>query len=956
MGVVRCCRAWLPDVVLPAGDLLREALKGEDDVHLAHLRRKYPAAQFNVMGQATMAVAPEHRLHAVALCEEASLFEAVAAEISDLAETACDIVADDLGLSEEEVQQAFESIRLEKWEESQLDAIQPEVQNIGIAKEQHPSVVATSVSKPVAPYVLPLCHVAAVPPERGSQFHDQPSPLHPMPMHQAQAAAAQSFRCKANAQPNPLYPMPMPQAQSAAAVSMSTICHHAPAHMPHAPYAIMHPPSVDQHSGYMPRAPCWTAPMATCAHPLKPPYMHSPASIRPAGGGSQQAPQHPPAADQFSAQPSAHKDKGALEAHAHALAMAFAEDADSPDPGKENKDKAAGEDDVVIVAEDWKQHAAAQAQRNYIEFLRQDESQRNQARLQAEHLAQRAKQRQMQQRQMQQRQVQQQQQHEPQVQNFALFLKDYQLREKPQAQLDSAARRAMEHMQITEDFMRSREATPKTEKAFIASDDVSRLRWRAEVDLAQEKILQKALHGDGGRNSVATQPQNLRETHEDEEGVQHSKKRKAEVRNTDRFKNGENRQSPARSDVERRRSKRKKSRSTSRERLAERGRRRSEPRSKDRARRGGGTRQRPSRSESRRRRGSQKRESRRSPEPSEDQKLRKSRASSEKRQRGGNARQVRRTPSKEFVDKELRDRGDTRRGILAQATKGAASSMGQKPRSRSRSTRRDQSPESEDSQCSSSDSAFRPAKCSIAADHDPKQGQAVKRSAIRLGAAMLSEFGGEDAPVGAPAQGAADVDGSCESADHLPPPVDPPSNMLAVRHADQWDNWKSAWEMPQVPSGWVSMLHAGPNGGPFELRVFDDKREVWRYPLMKPCVVIGSSLKASHLADLSHESIKEQHAALVQCSGAFFLEPVNGKVRLSAPSCHAVVVEALVREQRLADAHAGDEGLAVEVAVGEGKRRMNTLLSCFQLARSRLVFFVDLAALATVAAESPSKF
>jgi len=112
--VGRCCRVWLPDAVLPAGERLRATLEGTDGSNFAHLRRKHRSTKFSVFGTASLALPPWKRLQVVALCVDQVTLEKVEADVLDLVETACDVVADSLGLSDEQVQQAFEDIRVER--------------------------------------------------------------------------------------------------------------------------------------------------------------------------------------------------------------------------------------------------------------------------------------------------------------------------------------------------------------------------------------------------------------------------------------------------------------------------------------------------------------------------------------------------------------------------------------------------------------------------------------------------------------------------------------------------------------------------------------------------------------------------------------------------------------------------------------------------------------------------
>merc|ERR1740121_2254046 len=107
-------RVWLPDIVLPAGDRLRAAIEGDGGVNFVHLRRKHPAATFRLFGAANVTVPPWKRLQVIAQCPSGCSVEAVESDVLDLAETACDIVADGLGLTDDQVQQAFEEIRVER--------------------------------------------------------------------------------------------------------------------------------------------------------------------------------------------------------------------------------------------------------------------------------------------------------------------------------------------------------------------------------------------------------------------------------------------------------------------------------------------------------------------------------------------------------------------------------------------------------------------------------------------------------------------------------------------------------------------------------------------------------------------------------------------------------------------------------------------------------------------------
>uniref|UniRef100_A0A7S0ZZV7 Uncharacterized protein n=1 Tax=Noctiluca scintillans TaxID=2966 RepID=A0A7S0ZZV7_NOCSC len=110
----KCCRVWLPDSVLPAGKDLHAAIEGDNRINFTHLRRKFPHVKFRLSGEASLSLPPWKRLQVVAICENPYDLEPVAVEVIDLAETACDIVSEKLGMGVEQVQDAFEAIRVEK--------------------------------------------------------------------------------------------------------------------------------------------------------------------------------------------------------------------------------------------------------------------------------------------------------------------------------------------------------------------------------------------------------------------------------------------------------------------------------------------------------------------------------------------------------------------------------------------------------------------------------------------------------------------------------------------------------------------------------------------------------------------------------------------------------------------------------------------------------------------------
>jgi len=109
------CRVWLPDAVLGAGDRLHHALVGQGAAsNFAHLQKKYPHVRFNILGKPSLAVPPQQRLHVEAQSNDPSILGNVETDLVDLAETACDVAGDTLGMSDDQVQDVFEMIRVEK--------------------------------------------------------------------------------------------------------------------------------------------------------------------------------------------------------------------------------------------------------------------------------------------------------------------------------------------------------------------------------------------------------------------------------------------------------------------------------------------------------------------------------------------------------------------------------------------------------------------------------------------------------------------------------------------------------------------------------------------------------------------------------------------------------------------------------------------------------------------------
>lgn len=174
-----CCRIWLPDAVLPAGQSLRAALEGINGSNFAHLRSKYPSAEFKVFGAASLALPQAQRLHVAARCRDAHLLEQLEVDVIDLAETACDIVADTLGLSDEQVQDAFEKIRVEKHDTYFSPVAVGTAVPKGMADDDEENSIAGAQSK-AKPVVRPSAPVG-VPPVTAPLLPPPPGPLTPPP-------------------------------------------------------------------------------------------------------------------------------------------------------------------------------------------------------------------------------------------------------------------------------------------------------------------------------------------------------------------------------------------------------------------------------------------------------------------------------------------------------------------------------------------------------------------------------------------------------------------------------------------------------------------------------------------------------------------------------------------------------------------------------------------------------
>jgi len=164
-------------------------------------------------------------------------------------------------------------------------------------------------------------------------------------------------------------------------------------------------------------------------------------------------------------------------------------------------------------------------------------------------------------------------------------------------------------------------------------------------------------------------------------------------------------------------------------------------------------------------------------------------------------------------------------------------------------------------------------------------------------------------------------------------PVDPPSDIIAVRAENTWEKL-----------GPVDSASADGTEGRREvhLRVFTSDHEVWRFPVTHTCVIFGCAPDSAHFADLTHDSIKSQHVALtVRPSNRFALEPINGKTRVRPAWSLPVIAHALEKERRPRPEPGGEEPADAELEVGGTRLFLLPGLSCFQLGKSKLTLFLD---------------
>lgn len=125
-----------------SGQDLKELIAGPGGAHFTHVLKKYPDVELRIDGQCSTAAPPAHRIHVSMSSEDSELFESAAADVLDLVETVCDMVGEELGMSEDQVEGLIGEIRAEKYFEAH-----------GI---RTPLVPARSATKPDPPSTTPV--------------------------------------------------------------------------------------------------------------------------------------------------------------------------------------------------------------------------------------------------------------------------------------------------------------------------------------------------------------------------------------------------------------------------------------------------------------------------------------------------------------------------------------------------------------------------------------------------------------------------------------------------------------------------------------------------------------------------------------------------------------------------------------------------------------------------------
>lgn len=112
------CKYWLPEAAFRSRQDLKELIAGPGGANFGHVLKKFPSVQLRMEGQASTAAPPAHRLHVSMSSEDSEIFESAAADVLDLVETVCDMIGEELNLTEEQVEGLIREIRAEKYFEA----------------------------------------------------------------------------------------------------------------------------------------------------------------------------------------------------------------------------------------------------------------------------------------------------------------------------------------------------------------------------------------------------------------------------------------------------------------------------------------------------------------------------------------------------------------------------------------------------------------------------------------------------------------------------------------------------------------------------------------------------------------------------------------------------------------------------------------------------------------------
>lgn len=169
------CKYWLPAAVFASKQDLRELISGPGGAHFSHVLNKYPRVELRIEGQASTAAPPAHRLHVSMSSDDSEVFETAAADMLDLIETVCDMVGDELGMTEDQVESLIREIRAEKYFEAHgIRTALPPARQVA-PKPTHstpdtalaPAVTSGNKTPSAKPRSLPSLPVGTAPPTPG---------------------------------------------------------------------------------------------------------------------------------------------------------------------------------------------------------------------------------------------------------------------------------------------------------------------------------------------------------------------------------------------------------------------------------------------------------------------------------------------------------------------------------------------------------------------------------------------------------------------------------------------------------------------------------------------------------------------------------------------------------------------------------------------------------------------